>query len=60
MMPGLLRDLAIEQILRAEMDCGEKFSLCCDCVKILPGSNDLVGRRVAGRMAAITSSYFFV
>ena len=26
MMPGLLGDLAIEQILRAEMDCGEKFN----------------------------------
>ena len=52
MMPGLLGDMAIEQILRAEMDCGEKFSLCCDYVKILPGSNELVGRRVAGRMDA--------
>ncbi len=48
MMSGLLGDLAIEQILRAKMDRGEKFTLCYDYVKILPGSNDLVDRRVAG------------
>ena len=46
MMPGLLGDLAIEQILSPAMDRGETFTLCYDYFKILPGSNDLVDRRV--------------
>ena len=52
MMPGLLGDLAIEQILRPAMDRGEKFILCYDDFKVLPGSNDLVDRRVTGGMDA--------
>jgi hypothetical protein len=48
MMPGLLGDLAIEQMLRPEIDRGEKLTLCYDYFKILPGSNDLVDRCVTG------------
>ena len=52
MMHGLLGDLAIERILKPAMDRGEKSTLCDDYLKILPGSNDMVDRRVTGGMDA--------